>query len=121
MKKCLVISGLTASLLLSGCVISVHDDDVSGSYSASWKDREENNRKHISTLNVGNSLESVTSKMGVADFDELKSSSEGQVRILYYRTQSLKDDGVTTKEECTPIVFVNNELTGWGEAALDQI
>lgn len=121
MKKLLFISAISTSLLLSGCVISVHDDDVSGSYSADWRDREENNRKHISTLNVGNSLENVTRKMGVADFDELKSGSQGTVRILYYRTQRLKDDGVTTKDECTPIVFVNNELIGWGSAALDQI
>lgn len=121
MKLLLVASALSLSALLSGCVISVNDDGVKTGYSSDWSDREENNRRHIANLELGASLESVSRKMGIADFDELKSTDNGPVRILFYRTQRLKGDGVTTKDECTPIVFVNNELVGWGFTALDDI
>lgn len=121
MKALLLASVLSASSLLSGCVISVGDDGIDGHYSSDWRDREANNRKHISNLRVGASYESVARKMGVADFDELTSNDQGQVRILYYRTQRSHDDGITTKDECTPLVFVNGELQGWGESGLDAI
>ncbi|MBO1254116.1 DUF3192 domain-containing protein [Alteromonas sp. 5E99-2] len=120
MKTLLLISALSAPLVLSGCVISVHDDDEHG-YSIDTEDRETNNRHHIANLNLGDSLESVTRKMGVADFDELKQTNEGAVRVLYYRTQKVKSDGVTTKDECTPIIFLDNQISAWGELGLNNL
>ena len=61
---------------------------------------------------------SVVDELGAADFNEMISSNGDTVQVLYYRTQRVDDDGITTKNECTPLVFVNNELKGWGELSL---
>ena len=76
-----------------------------------------NNRKHISNLETGMSYESVLRKMGVADFNELYEKQDGTYRVLFYRTQRTMGDGITTKDECTPIVFKDSGLVGWGDSA----
>lgn len=121
MKHLLLLTALASPFVLSGCVISVSDDGIDGYHGMDWQDREHNNRNHIAKLELGASYEQVTRKMGIADFNELVNGDNGPVRILYYRTQRTRDDGVTTKDECTPIVFVDGVLTGWGDAALDAI
>ncbi len=112
-----------SSILLSGCVISIDDDmeyDGYESYS-SWEERQKENREQISRLKVGSSIASVKGKMGTPDFDELVVKDGKEHRLLYYRTQRAKGDGVTTKDECTPILFVNGELAGFGDSALQVI
>lgn len=120
MKKVLLAIAATAPLLLSGCVVSVGGDGDSH-YSADWEDREYNNRKHIAKLEQEMSYESVVRKMGVADFNEMHQRDDGTYRVLFYRTQRTKDDGVTTKDECTPLVFRNGSLIGWGDSAYTHI
>jgi len=51
------------------------------------------------------------------DFNELFEKQDGTYRVLYYRTQKTMGDGITTKDECTPLVFRNGELVGWGDSA----
>ncbi|MFC3093105.1 DUF3192 domain-containing protein [Alteromonas sediminis] len=119
MKKHLVlIAALSAPLLLSGCVISVGDGDSGSYYGSDWQKREQNNRTHISNLETGMRYQDVTRKMGVADFNEMVQKNGVNRRVLYYRTQRLSDDGVTSKDECTPLVFENDVLVGWGNSAL---
>ena len=116
MKTLLLSVTLASSVLLSGCVVSV----VGGSdshYGADWEDREFNNRKHIAKLETGATYENVLRKMGVADFNELFEKQDGTYRVLFYRTQKTMGDGVTTKDECTPLVFKNGSLVGWGDSA----
>ncbi|MGB3724215.1 MAG: DUF3192 domain-containing protein [Glaciecola sp.] len=122
MKKMLLVVAVS-SVLMSGCVISVDDDNDYDHYNsrANWQEIEEDNRAHISNLSVGQSIESVRRKMGVPAFDELVVKNDQEHRILFYRTQRNKGDGATTKDECTPIVFINGELSGFGEAALNAI
>ncbi|MFS1703028.1 DUF3192 domain-containing protein [Alteromonas sp. AMM-1] len=120
MKKILLCTALAAPLLLSGCVISVGDDD-GRNYNSSWEQREYNNRKHISKLELDAHYEDVTRSMGVADFNELLRQDGHTYRVLYYRTQRAADDGITTKDECTPLVFEDNRLIGWGEEALRKL
>ncbi len=116
MKTLLASVALASSFLLSGCVVSVGGDSDSH-YSADWEDREQNNRKHIAKLDAGLSYENVVRKMGVADFNELFEKQDGTYRVLFYRTQRTRGDGVTTKDECTPLVFKNGYLVGWGDSA----
>ena len=94
MKKLMLCTALVAPMLLSGCVISVGGDDKEH-YQASWEQREYNNRKHISNLEVNAHFEDVTRKMGVADFNEMVGEGDHVYRILYYRTQRTEDDGIT--------------------------
>ena len=117
MKKRLVVIA-AIGLLLSGCVISIDgDNDNHGS----WSKIEKQNRQYISELSPGSAITAVRSQMGTPDFDELIVKNENQYRILFYRTQRSQGDGVTTKDECTPIVFVNGELIGFGQTALESI
>lgn len=121
MKKTILAIGLSA-LLLSGCVISIDDDnDWSSSSGKNWSKIEEKNREYISDLRVGVSIDSVRRQMGVPDFDELVVKNDKEHRILFYRTQRMEGDGATTKDECTPILFVNGDLIGFGESALNAI
>ena len=108
-KKVQVIS--LASLLmvsLSGCVIAIGDDDYNndGQHS-NWESREKNNRAHIQNMVIGSSYLDITNKMGIADFNEVISGNANNYQVLYYRTQRQDSDGVTTKDECTPLVFSN--------------
>lgn len=41
-----------------------------------------------------------------------------RVSILYYRTEEKSTTVMTVKDECTPIVFINGKLTGWGDRLL---
>ncbi|SEK83450.1 Protein of unknown function [Colwellia chukchiensis] len=112
MKKsilaCLVIAPLAFSL--TGCVIAVGDKD--GRLSSShYEDREFENRKKIARLQLNSSFADVRGEMGVADFNESYMEAGKQVNIIYYRTHRLHKDGITTKDECTKLVFVNNALT----------
>ena len=50
-------------------------------------------------------------------FNELFEKQDGTYRVLYYRTQKTMGDGITTKDECTPLVFRNGNLVGWGDSA----
>ena len=49
-------------------------------------------------------------------------SKDGEtVQVLFYRTHHQKSDGKTTKDECTPLVFKQNRLTGWGDKAYQYL
>ena len=117
LKNTMIACGLCAPLLLSGCVVSVGGDG-DGYYQHDWEKRESNNRQHVSRLENGMRLEKVTQRMGLADFDEAYQRDGASYRVLYYRTQRISDDGVTTKDECTPLIFENGQLIGWGDSAL---
>lgn len=116
-QKIRVIS--LASLLmisLSGCVIAIGDDEFQRDTNhSSWEVREKNNRAHIQAMQLGQQYLDVTNKMGVADFNELITRGDNTYQILYYRTHRKDGDGVTTKNECTSLVFLNSELIGWGD------
>lgn len=119
-KKSLMVCALCAPLLLSGCVVSVGGDGDGYYHQSDWQKRESNNRRHISKLDTSMTLEMVSSRMGMADFDESYQRDGSSFRVLYYRTQRSSDDGVTTKDECTPLVFKDGVLMGWGDAAIRE-
>ena len=116
MKKLAGAALLGLSLGLSGCVISVDSDGEYGHHS-DWQEKEQKNRKHISRLQQDATYEQILSRMGIAEFNELYTQGNDTYQVLYYRTQRKGGDGVTTKEECTPLIFKNTQLLGWGESA----
>ena len=120
MNKLAVAALLGLSLGLSGCVISV-DADCEYGHHSDWQDKEQKNRKYISRLQQNTGYEEILNRMGIADFNELHSKGDDTYQVLYYRTQRIDGDGVTTKNECTPLVFKNSVLVGWGESAYDAI
>lgn len=114
MNKLVVATLFGLSLGLSGCVISV-DGDGEYSHHSDWRNVEQTNRKHISRLQQDMSYDDILNRMGIADFNEFYIKGEDTYQVLYYRTQHIDGDGVTTKDECTPLVFKNSALLGWGE------
>jgi hypothetical protein len=116
MKKTLVALLIAAPLAmtLSGCVIKINDDGVDHSFMGDSEDRTYKNRKNISKVQLGASFMDMQEKLGVADFSETYTDKEDTVRVLYYRTQRKHKDGLTTKDECTFLQFVNGELVETG-------
>jgi len=108
------IAASSLALVLSGCVISVHDGD--DGYTSSWKNKQKENAELISQLQLGTLINDVTADLGGADDSEGFSYKGADYVVLYYRTRHVRSDGETTRDETTPLVFKNGKLIGWGEA-----
>ena len=113
LKKVTLIAFVPLALTLTGCMINVEQQPS--------EDRSVENRSTISSLSLDLTQTEVTERLGIPDFTELHQSEKGNVKVLFYRTHRNKADGITTKDECTPLIFVNSRLVGWGEAAHNQI
>lgn len=85
--------------------------------SLTWQEREIFNRKYISRLELGESKESVLRLLGPPDISEAHTTAQGDLHVLFYRTQHVRSDGVTTRDETTPLLFRNDRLLAWGESA----
>lgn len=109
---------LASLLMLGGCVIAVNTDDWE--HSDGWKARQDDNERTINRLEIGDSKTDIRDELGKPDFNE-SFLREGQTyTVLYYRTRHVASDGETTKDETTPLVFVDDELVGWGESAINH-
>jgi hypothetical protein len=119
MQKTLITLLLVTPLItgLSGCVVKLNSNDTGYSTATDSEDRTYNNRKQIDKLPLGASFIDIQDKLGVSDFSQSYSANSDTVRVLYYRTQVKHKDGLTTKDECTYLQFVNGQLvaTGNGE------
>jgi len=116
MKKSLIalLVALPLASTLTGCVISVKDGEVDHSFMSDSSDRAQKNRRIISQVQLGSSFVDMQDKLGVADFSETYTHNEQTVRVLYYRSQRKHKDGLTTKDECTYLEFINGELAQTG-------
>ncbi|MDR7122777.1 DUF3192 domain-containing protein [Rheinheimera soli] len=117
-----VLTVATAMMALSGCVVAIGGkDENSSSNNSSWKKAQKLNNQVISQLNLGTALDSVRGQLGTPDFSESFREGDNETVVLFYRTHHQHSDGETTKDECTPLVFKNAVLTGWGEKAYRQL
>lgn len=116
MKKSLLALLVAAPLALTlpGCVISVKDGEIDHSFMSDHEDRAYSNRKKIAKVQLGSSFADMQETLGVADFSETYTDGEQTVRVLYYRTQRKHKDGLTTKDECTYLQFVDGSLVQTG-------
>lgn len=117
----LMLVPLTVSL--SGCLIvtdreSYDDQDYQQQDVA---DVERSNRAIIASFSEGEAIAVVRERLGTPDFSESLTRNGDSYQVLYYRTHRLHKDGLTTKDECTPIVFKQAKLIGTGELALDRL
>lgn len=123
MKKSLATLILLAPLTLglTGCIVVADGRGDSDSYMSDFEDREYENRKKIARLENGMSYSEVQDHLGVPDFNESYQKDGEDIQVLFYRTNRIHADSMTTKEECTPVVFKNRKLVSWGEKAYKQI
>ncbi|MBQ4876287.1 DUF3192 domain-containing protein [Pseudoalteromonas luteoviolacea] len=118
MKKLLVATALLSTTLLSGCIVAVSDGEVS--HHSAWNSTHKENRAKISKLELGSSYQAVTSKFGTPDFNEAVSKDGHTYQVLFFATNRKHSDGQITKDECTPLVFKDDQLIGFGQAAVDN-
>ncbi|QYJ74221.1 DUF3192 domain-containing protein [Shewanella sp. FJAT-52076] len=85
-----------------------------------WEDRQVYNNKALAELVIGQDIGSVRQLLGAPDFSEAKSIKDSALQVLFYRTHHEKSDGVTTKDECTPLLFKDNLLVAWGSDTYKQ-
>ncbi|MGL4577671.1 MAG: DUF3192 domain-containing protein [Shewanella xiamenensis] len=85
-----------------------------------WEDRQVYNSQKLNDLTLGQDISAVKTLFGKADFTEAKSLKDSQLQVLFYRTHHEKSDGVTSKEECTPLIFKDNKLVAWGDDTYKQ-
>ena len=110
MKKQLVaiISISLLVLALQGCVISVQDDDHHTPSEISTIEKQ--NKINLASININDTFTQVKTIMGVADFSEARKENNDIIKTLYYRTHRVHKDGLTTKDECTQLTFINDVL-----------
>lgn len=123
MNKTLAALVISAPLVLglSGCVIAIDGDKHDGLDMSDSHDRAISNRQNIATLIPSMSLAEVTTKLGIADFNESYAKAGENIQVLFYRTHRVHKDGLTTKDECTALIFKQSKLVSWGEGALSQL
>lgn len=82
-----------------------------------WKDREEYNKVQVSKLELGLSKQQILAILGSPDISEAKKTAQDTLQVMFYRTQHIKADGITTMDECTALLLENDQLVAWGESA----
>ena len=85
-----------------------------------WEDRQAYNQQKLSELTLGQNINDVKTLLGKADFSEAKTAEDTALQVLFYRTHHEKSDGITTKDECTPLIFKDNKLVAWGQDTYKQ-
>ena len=90
-------------------VVNFYDDSPAN---MQWEDREAYNRQFISKLKLGNfTFEQAIEQLGSPDITEAKKAKNKNFQVLFYRTQHVKSDGITTQDECSYLLFVDDVLT----------
>lgn len=95
----------------------LYQDDPSA---MSWLDREAYNKKYIETIAKTPTTVSqpqVIQQLGGPDITEGTSIAATYYQLLYYRTHRTISDGITTKTECTALLFIDRQLVATGAAA----
>lgn len=109
-----IILGLLAYAAFVVAVITYYPDKPED---MDWQDREAFNKIQITKLIPGASRDEILATMGAPDITEAKKSGQDFLQVMFYRTHRVKSDGITTQDECTPLLFRNNELVALGDNA----
>jgi len=110
----ILIFGFAIYAAFAALILNLYQGDPEG---LNWQERETFNLKQIGQLDIGNTKDDIIRVLGSPDISEAKATQDGQVQVLFYRTHHVKSDGITTRDECTALLFRNNKLVGWGETA----
>ena len=124
MKKYLRWVLLAAALiavypLATWLALNVYQDDPDA---MAWTDREAYNRKFINALQLSATVtqDQIRQKLGGPDITEAYQAGTDLYQLVYYRTQRDISDGITTKTECTALLYLNRRLIAVGDSAVQQ-
>ena len=110
----LILAGIALYAVFVFMVIAFYPDKPEN---MDWKDREEYNRVQITKLKLGSTREEVLALLGSPDITEAKRQGATAIQVMFFRTQHVRADGLTTQDECTPLLFENDKLIAWGDGA----
>ena len=104
--------------LVTWIVLHCYQDDPSKMV---WSDREAFNRKFISQLNDRSTLlqKDVIHTLGGPDITEAVKVGDDVYQLMYYRTKRSISDGITTTDECTALLFKNQQLVALDSKAIN--
>ena len=89
-------------------VMSFYDDSPDKMH---WEDREAYNKQFIAKLQLEQfTFEQAIKELGSPDITEAKKVDNNKYQVMFYRTQHVKSDGITTQDECTFLLFINDVL-----------
>lgn len=105
--------------LITWLVLTYYQDDPSKMI---WTDREAYNHKYISQLDpkIGLTQQQLIEKLGGPDITEAEMIGKTTYQLMYYRTKRDISDGITTKQECTALLFKNQQLIALADQAVQQ-
>ena len=114
------------SMSLTGCVIVSTDDETRADWfdndsKSQWQSLQKENKRKITELEIGDSYDSVRKHIGTPEFNEAYTEEGKKYQVLFYRTRHRHSDGETSKDECTPLIFVDGKLTSWGDKAYRKL
>ncbi|MGM0480619.1 MAG: DUF3192 domain-containing protein [Pseudomonadota bacterium] len=113
----ILIAGVMSYVAIVGLVLSLYQADPAD---MKWEERETYNAKQIGQLEFGMSKDAVIRELGSPDINEAKETESGAHQVLFYRTHHVTSDGITSKDECTPLLFRDNQLVAWGNDAYED-
>lgn len=109
-----IVIGVGMYAVFAIAVITLYPDTPQN---MDWEDRQEYNKIQISKLELGIQKKQILELLGSPDITEAKRNDNKELQVMFYRTHHRKADGITTEDECTALLFENNELVAWGDSA----
>lgn len=107
---------------LSGCVVAVGNDDFDDDDDGNnWRKTQQYNQNYVSGLKTGTDIGAVRQNLGTPAFSESFNKQGETVEVLFYRTHHSHSDGMTSKDECTALIFKRGLLVGWGDKAYQTL
>ena len=70
---------------------------------------------------MDSSYQSVLAQLKTPNFTELLKKGDDVYQVIFYATHSIHSDGKMTKDECTPLIFINDKLVGVGNNVLNML
>jgi len=103
-----ILLALSAYAVFVALVVTFYDDSPD---KMKWNDRETYNRQFIAKIKLEEfTFEQALEQLGSPDITEAIKVTNDNFQVMFYRTQHVKSDGITTQNECTFLLFVNGVL-----------
>lgn len=103
-----IILALTFYAIFVALVVTFYDDSPD---KMKWDDREAYNRQFIAKIKLDEfTFEQALTNLGSPDITEARTVDDISYQVMFYRTQHVKSDGITTQDECTFLLFVGGIL-----------
>jgi hypothetical protein len=103
-----ILLALTIYAIFVTLVITFYDDSPD---QMKWDDKEAYNRQFIAKIKLDKfTFEQALTQLGSPNITEARTVGDVNYQVMFYRTQHVKSDGITTQDECTFLLFVNGML-----------